>query len=81
VAKRLKWRTTEIRALTHRGEYFLQARNGWAYAYLSDFAGGITMLPEHGDRSAIERACAEHAARQPSYPFLLGWPADGEVSP
>lgn len=81
----LRWRTREVHAQTHRGVYALTIiidggeYDSQAFASFHGHDGtyeGDVYAPTIGPVVDVEAACAEHAARQPSYPPLLGWPAE-----
>lgn len=78
----LAFRVNELLATSHRGEYRLAVRPDWAYGYFYPFAGGCEMLPDAFGKHAAQRAeaaCNAHAAAQPVWPPMLGWPADGDL--
>jgi hypothetical protein len=76
--RKLKWRTTERKAVTHRGVYVatLSQDGTFAYAHLRQHDGvyeSVGTCPRTLDEA--QRQCAEHAAVQPAWPPMLGWPA------
>lgn len=80
----LRFEVRELTARTHRGDYTIRTV-GWddAYAYFQPFGGGFeTLGPSMYGKHAVRRvtaACDAHAAAQPVWPPLLGWPADGDL--
>ncbi len=78
----LVWRTTEIRATTHRGVYDVHLVQGRASAYFLPYTGGAECVyaPDYStDPSAVIGACDDHAQQQPAHPAMRGWPADAEL--
>jgi hypothetical protein len=81
VAK-LKWRTTQKTARTHRGVYVADvSQDGtYAYAYLRQHDGYWAWVGARDTLDDVLRQCAEHAAAQPAHPPMTGWPADGGLA-
>jgi hypothetical protein len=82
----LDFRPALLSARTHRGEYRVlvspdREDRECAWASFLAYEGGCEMIepPILGTVSKVKAACAEHAARQPAHPPMLGWPACGEL--
>lgn len=78
------WISAEQRWRTQRGEYVLRMSELPLWApqmcvcwFVDAFGRSETIAID--TRSEAERAALEHAARQPVYPALLGWPAGFEL--
>jgi hypothetical protein len=86
-AEPLRFETREMIARTHRGEYLLHfvrddsEWNGRAWATFHPHGGGYcdALGPTFGDQREMAAACDAHAAAQPVWPPMLGWPADGDL--
>jgi hypothetical protein len=88
VAEPLRFEPREMIARTHRGEYTLHyIRNedseyrGQAFANFHGYDGAYASIeqPCIGAERKVLAACDAHAAAQPVWPPMLGWPADGEL--
>jgi hypothetical protein len=78
----LIWKTSEIRAETHRGRYEVHSRSIFSHAYFTPWTGGCQCIDAPGfssEREAVIQACVDHAAREPAHPPMSGWPADAEL--
>jgi hypothetical protein len=84
----LAFETQQMVARTHRGEYVLHVirndasqYNGQAFANFHGYDGVFESVepPVIGAEGEVLAACDAHAAAQPVWPPMLGWPADGEV--
>jgi hypothetical protein len=84
----LIWKTIEVMAETHRGQYLMRfihddsEYDGLGWATFHTHGGGYCFEvgpAGFGTEREIVAACDAHAASQPDHAPMRGWPADAEL--